>query len=98
MQAAEAVGLGLVRSQINSVLDLSRYEHGQTPVRDEPARLLSLVEHVRSRVMPIAMLHAVRVEFEAASRLPARPVVGARRSRSHARATRLTSHRLAAPP
>jgi PAS domain S-box-containing protein len=58
-------------AQINSVLDLSRYERGETPVRIEPVSIKEIITQVRSRVMPIALIQNVEIRFETTTRLPA---------------------------
>jgi signal transduction histidine kinase/CheY-like chemotaxis protein/HPt (histidine-containing phosphotransfer) domain-containing protein len=58
-------------AQINSVLDLSRYEKGETPVRIEPVSVMEIIKQVRSSVMPIALIHGVKVEFKTTTKLPA---------------------------
>lgn len=58
-------------AQINSILDLSRYEKGETPVRIEPVSIVGIIAQVRSSVMPIALMQRVEVDFYTMTRLPA---------------------------
>jgi two-component system sensor histidine kinase/response regulator len=61
----------LLLAQINSVLDLSRYEKGETPIRIEPVSVMEIITQVRSSVMPTALIQGVNVEFKITTRLPA---------------------------
>ncbi|MDF1808872.1 MAG: PAS domain S-box protein [Phycisphaerales bacterium] len=70
LESIQSNGRSLL-SQINSVLDLSRYERGDTPVRIEPVRIEETLAQVRSSVMPIAILERVNVSFEITTELPA---------------------------
>ena len=60
----------MLLSIINSILDLSKLERGETPINLAQTSIIEIIEQVRASVMPIALLDAVEIQFEIKSKIP----------------------------